>query len=177
MSVFSSENMRRMAETAKAGAMTAYEKSRSAAVTAGKYASETAEAAVKSAQTAAREFAGGSPALALIGQDVVVLGKQLRIESLIAEGMNRVAAPFHLARLLRTRVVGALLQHRHVPAATFTTHVVCRWLCIRIPGNVDPTSKSRWHACNDFSHGAKIRSQEDVRGSTSTCAMRCTNST
>jgi len=88
--LFTSENFRRVADAARAGAAAAYEKGVAAATVAGKYASEATEAAMKTAhhaaQQAAREVLGGSAALALVGQTVTIKGRPMVIESLIAEG-------------------------------------------------------------------------------------------
>lgn len=95
------------AAAARAAGAAAYEKGMAAAAVAGEAAAAATERAVRGAQVAAahaaRELAGGSASLALVGQTVTVLGRALVIEQLLAEGEGSSA---HVATVIVVVAVG-----------------------------------------------------------------------
>jgi len=83
----------KVADAAKAAGQAAMQKAHQAAHYAAeateqakRYASEATEHAKRQAQAATAGMRGGSHALALVGQEITVRGRPLRIESLLAEG-------------------------------------------------------------------------------------------
>jgi hypothetical protein len=93
MSKFGGDMFSKVADAAKAAGQAAMQKAHQAAHYAAeateqakRYASEATEHAKRQAQAATAGMRGGSHALALVGQEISVRGRPLRIESLLAEG-------------------------------------------------------------------------------------------
>jgi hypothetical protein len=75
---------------AKTAALTAAQATKAGAINAAhatkSFAQDATEKIKREAQAAQASLAGGSPALALVGQEISIKGRPLKIESLLAEG-------------------------------------------------------------------------------------------
>lgn len=130
------------------------EKTKTLAGKAGDLAAKAGDAARRQATAA---MGGGSPALHLVGQEVTVRGKQLKIEQLLAEGAPRddPAAPRNAppvrSHLARTRSL--------CPPPSPSPR---RRLCERLPRQHDPVGRQ---VCRqeDVCRGALGRAREETR--------------
>lgn len=93
MDLFNREKLSKFAETAGSAIAGAAKKAaaatKTAAVSVKEFAAEATEQAKHGVHAASNKMMGGSHALSLVGTEVTVRGKVLRIESLLAEGTYR----------------------------------------------------------------------------------------